>query len=453
VVLNAQVVNNIRVQRKIFVPSNDSFCRWLNIFTNQDTVSRTFNMITGNNLGSDSNTIIVTTSDGDTTPELSDNWVTTMQNYSGGTSTDPRIGHVLKGPGAPVGLASINFANGDDNPYWAYTLTLAPGETAIIMNFAVGQPSKAQAAAKCVELITLPTNALACMTSTEISQVRNFSASASHTVRFLAGANGWVDGNWEQTVANGGSTTAVRAMANAGYIFLDWNGDNGFYSTDNPLVVNNVTSDMTITASFANLPPSVIITSPVNGATVSGPVSVQVQASDSDGIASVTLAIDGRQISGIQSRVEIFGKAASASSLYSFNWDTLAYANGTHSLQATAYDNVGLSASVTNTVNVNNAILSLQATRLEERTWTMVKEYAHLVIGLNYGTSAVAKYSIMRKEGTGPYVAVKEISLSDLQGSFTWNDGYLNKGSHYAYRVLALNSAGATVGGSPEVSL
>jgi len=146
VVLGAQIINNIRVQRKIYVPDNDAFCRWLNIFTNQDTVSRTFNMITGNNMGSDSNTIIVTTSDGDASAEIGDNWVTTMQNYSGGTSPDPRAGHVLKGPGAPVGLANILFTNGDDNPYWAYTLTLTPGETAIIMNFAVGQPNKAAAA-------------------------------------------------------------------------------------------------------------------------------------------------------------------------------------------------------------------------------------------------------------------------------------------------------------------
>jgi hypothetical protein len=163
VVLNAQVMNNIQVQRKIYVPDNDAFCRWLNIFTNQDSVSRTFNMATGNNMGSDSRTIIVTTSDGDTIAELTDNWVTTMQNYSGNTSADPRAGHVLQGPGAPVGLAGINFVNGDDNPYWAYTLTLAPGQTAIIMNFAVGQPSKAAAAAKCAELAGLPANALACM--------------------------------------------------------------------------------------------------------------------------------------------------------------------------------------------------------------------------------------------------------------------------------------------------
>ncbi|HSQ35422.1 MAG TPA: Ig-like domain-containing protein, partial [Candidatus Binatia bacterium] len=442
VVLNAQVIDNIRVQRKIFVPSNDSFCRWLNIFTNQDTVNRTFNIMPSNNLGSDSNNIIVATSDGDALPELSDHWVTTMQNYTGSTSPDPRIGHVLKGPGAPVGLAAINFANGDDNPHWAYTLTLAPGETAIIMNFAVGQPSKAQAAAKCAELITLPANVLACMTPAEVSQVRNF-AVGNHAVVFLAGANGSVSGDTNQTVADGGDAAPVLAVADPGYIFVDWTGNNGFYASDNPLTVYNVKMDMTITANFANLPPVVVILTPANGATVRGTVDVQVDASDLDGIALVKLDVGGQQIAALQPRITgIAGKAAAGSSLYSFNWDTTLFANGQHALQATAFDKAGFSASVSHTVTIDNAILSLQASRLQERTWTMVRDYAHLTIGLSHGTAATAKYAIMRKEASGPYATAKEISLAELaSGNFTWNDGYLKKSVVYTYRVLALDSA------------
>jgi uncharacterized repeat protein (TIGR02543 family) len=447
VVLNAQVINHILVQRKIFVPSNDSFCRWLNIFTNQDTVSRTFNMVTGNNMGSDSNTLIVNSSDGDAVAELTDNWVTTMQNYSGSTSSDPRVGHVLKGPGAPVGLANIHFANGDDNPYWAYTLTLAPGETAIIMNFAVGQPSKAAAAAKCAELIGLPANALACMNPAEQSQVRNFFAAVkTYGVLFRAGANGTVTGDLLQTVNVGGNTTPVSAVANAGYIFTNWTGDNGLVSTDNPLTVYNVQMDMTITANFVNLPPKVAILTPANGTTVYGTVNAQVEASDLDGIARVKFEVDGQQI--------VAGQSGPAGSIYLFPWDTTLFANGQHGLRATAVDNAGFSASVTHTVNVDNAILTLQVSRLQERTWTMAKEYGRLVIGLSHGTAATAKYTVVRKEGSGSYTAIKEISVPELaSGNFAWNDGYLNKGVHYMYRVLALNPAGATVGVSPEISI
>src|SRR5262249_54244790 len=122
VVLNPQLMmmGSIRVQRKVFVPDNDAFARWLNIFTNTDTSPHTVTMVTSNNLGSDSNTIIDSSSNGNATAELTDTWVTTFQNYSGNISTDPRLGHVLQGPGAPVGLAGINFVNGDDNPFWGY---------------------------------------------------------------------------------------------------------------------------------------------------------------------------------------------------------------------------------------------------------------------------------------------------------------------------------------------
>lgn len=177
VLFSPQTIGNLTVSRKVFVPDNDSFARWQNIVTNNGATPRTVTLITANNLGSDSNTIITGTSSGNLTAEVADTWVTSMQNYAlDGTSTDPRLGHVLRGPGSSVGLAGINFVDGDDNPFWGYTFTLAPGETKIIVNFATGQPSKAAAAAKAAELANLTNpNALTCMSATDKSRVANFS--------------------------------------------------------------------------------------------------------------------------------------------------------------------------------------------------------------------------------------------------------------------------------------
>lgn len=177
VVLNTQTFGSLVMQRKVFVPNNDSFARWLDIFTNIGASSELVTMVVANNLGSDSHTLIDATSNGDTVADLQDTWVTTFQNFSGSatTSSDPRLGHVLQGPGAHVPLAGINFANGDDNPFWGYTFTLAPGETRIIMNFVTGQPSRAAARAKAAELVGLPPNTLQCMTRTEQAEVLNFS--------------------------------------------------------------------------------------------------------------------------------------------------------------------------------------------------------------------------------------------------------------------------------------
>jgi hypothetical protein len=176
VVFPVQTVASLNVQmwRKVYVPDNDAYARWLNYFKNTGSSPVTITPVIANNLGSDSNTIIVTSSNGNATAETTDTWVTTFQNYSGTTSSDPRLGHVFQGPGAPVQLAGINFANGDDNPFWGYTFTLQPGETKIIMNFAVVQPSKAAAAAKATSLAGVFTNGLACTTPTEQAEIANF---------------------------------------------------------------------------------------------------------------------------------------------------------------------------------------------------------------------------------------------------------------------------------------
>lgn len=178
IVTPTKTIGALSVYRKVFVPNNDQFIRWADVFTNTSAAPVTFRADTGNNLGSDSNTVIVSSSDGDTTAQLTDTWVSTFQNFTNGTSSDPRIGHVLQGTGAPTPLSSIHFADGDDNPYWGYTITLAPGQTKIILNFATGQGTKASANAKAAQLASLPASSTQCLSATELSQVTNFAVGA-----------------------------------------------------------------------------------------------------------------------------------------------------------------------------------------------------------------------------------------------------------------------------------
>jgi len=168
--------NGITMQRTVYVPTADSYARWNNIVTNTGATSQTVTLVIANNLGSDSNTVITGSSSGGTTVNTTSQWVTTFQNYSGTTSSDPRLGHVFGGPGAQVPLAGINFADGDDNPFWGYTFTLAPGQTRSILNFAVVQPSKAAAATKAASLVNLPAGTLNCLSQAQQTQVANFNA-------------------------------------------------------------------------------------------------------------------------------------------------------------------------------------------------------------------------------------------------------------------------------------
>jgi hypothetical protein len=89
-------------------------------------------------------------------------------------------------------------------------------------------------------------------------------------------------------------------------------------------------------------PPTTSITSPANGATVSGTITVTASASDNVGVVKVEFYID----SVLKSTV--------TTSPYTFSWNTTTVANGSHTIFSKAYDaagNVGTSATVTVTVN------------------------------------------------------------------------------------------------------
>jgi uncharacterized repeat protein (TIGR02543 family) len=68
-----------------------------------------------------------------------------------------------------------------------------------------------------------------------------------YTIKFQA-ESASLTGNTSQLIYHGESGTPVTAIAPAGYVFLKWTLDGADYSTANPLTVNNVTRDMTLTA-------------------------------------------------------------------------------------------------------------------------------------------------------------------------------------------------------------
>jgi hypothetical protein len=91
-------------------------------------------------------------------------------------------------------------------------------------------------------------------------------------------------------------------------------------------------------------PPTASIASPGAGATVSGTVSIQANASDNVGVTRVDFLVDGSLLS------------SDTTAPYAASWNTTGAANGTHSLTARAFDaanNQRTSAAVSVTVNNN----------------------------------------------------------------------------------------------------
>ncbi|MFT5130901.1 MAG: putative repeat protein (TIGR02543 family), partial [Rhodothermales bacterium] len=70
-----------------------------------------------------------------------------------------------------------------------------------------------------------------------------------HSVIFVPSGDGSISGPVLQMVVNNGSTLAVAPQPAPNHYFTGWSG--GATGTDNPLVITNVTSDLTVTAHFA----------------------------------------------------------------------------------------------------------------------------------------------------------------------------------------------------------
>jgi uncharacterized repeat protein (TIGR01451 family) len=303
----AQTIGPLSVSRKVFVPTNDTFIRWANTFTNTSGAPVTFTMVTANNLGSDSNTRIVSSSNGDNVAQTTDTWVSTFQNFSGNTSSDPRLGHVLQGAGAPTPVSAINFADGDDNPYWTYSITLAPGQTKTILNFATGQGTKAAANAKAAALALLPDNADQCMSATEYNQIANFATSADLSIVKTSTPSGTVNAgqpfSYNLAVTNSGpgsaSSVSVVDQLPPGLVFgsatgTGWscNEVGGTVTCTMPTLA--VGSANPITINFAAAPANAVVLS--NTATVTSSDSDPVPANNSSTVGLTVVAVSDLSI-------------------------------------------------------------------------------------------------------------------------------------------------------------
>lgn len=126
-----------------------------------------------------------------------------------------------------------------------------------------------------------------------------------------------------------GQVVQLTAVASPGWHFDHWSGD--LSGTQNPKSIT-MNGDKSVTAYFAedNVPPSVSITEPVNGAilAVGSNVTIRATASDTDGVVTkVEFYRDGIKL------------GEDTSSLYETTWNSVPL--GHHTLTAMATDNDG----------------------------------------------------------------------------------------------------------------
>jgi len=193
--------------------------------------------------------------------------------------------------------------------------------------------------------------------------------------------------------------------------------------------------------------PTVTITNPQNGSTVSGTVTIQAEATDR--------GIKGKAPSGIQ-KVEFYidgtlvGADTTSPYTYSWNTDSLQYGS-THTIQAKAYDNTGrvgvspevtvvvgdVDAPIVNITNPQNgSTVSGTVTIQAEATDRGIKGKAPS------GIQKVEFYidgTLVGADTTSPY-------------SYSWNTDSLQYGSTHTIQAKAYDNAGRS-GISPEITV
>jgi hypothetical protein len=90
--------------------------------------------------------------------------------------------------------------------------------------------------------------------------------------------------------------------------------------------------------------PSVTLTVPLEGSTVSGPVTLTATAMDDNGVAGVEFFVDDSSL----------GDATLVDNNWVLPWNTTEWMNGSHSVTAVATDTIGQTSSDTNNVIVDN---------------------------------------------------------------------------------------------------
>ena len=187
------------------------------------------------------------------------------------------------------------------------------------------------------------------------------------------------------------------------------------------------------TATADTTPPTVAVSAPAAGATVSGAVTVTATASDNGSVAGVQLRLDGLNLG-----------AEDTTSPYSTSWDTFATANGSHTLTAVARDaagNVTTSAPVTVTVQNTASAGLVGAWALDEGSGTAAADQSGRG---NNGTVANAAWTASGRfngavsfNGTSSIVNVPDSATLDLTTGLTLS-AWVNPSVVSSWRTVVL---------------
>jgi hypothetical protein len=230
---------------------------------------------------------------------------------------------------------------------------------------------------------------------------------------------------------DGGASVAATGLQNWTYSLDTTKLSNGAHTvrataTNQAGLTATATITFTVSNGTSSQPPTISITQPANGATVSGMASVQGTAVDGTGLATVTVSLDG-------------GASVAATGLqnWTYSLDTTKLSNGAHTVTATATNQAGLTATASRSFIVDNGPTSSVPTVTIDKPTELTTVFGTI----DFQGKASSSQGIV-----SVYVSVDFVSFDLANGLNAWtyqvDTTKLADGIHH-FNAQARDSAGA----------
>ncbi|MDB5254500.1 MAG: hypothetical protein JWL80_566 [Parcubacteria group bacterium] len=179
-------------------------------------------------------------------------------------------------------------------------------------------------------------------------------------------------------------------------------------------------------------PPTVSMTAPTNGATVSGSsVAVSATASDNTSVIGVQFKLDGTNLG-----------TEDTSSAYGITWNTTSATDGSHSLVAVARDGAGNYATSTAvTVTVSNGAGDTTPPVISgvSPSGTLTAGVASVSVHVTTNENATCRYST--SAGT-PYISMSGLFIFTGSTSHSFGANFLQASTTYTYYIRCVDQLG-----------
>ena len=239
-----------------------------------------------------------------------------------------------------------------------------------------------------------------------------------------------------QTTNSGSLTASTNVVANTPYTTVISGSGQGNYT----LNITYPTPDVPLPDTTQ---PTVRISAPTAGSTVSGSVAVNGSASDNTTVAKVEVSLDN----GVYQAATATPPLPVGSLAWTYSLDTTQLSNGSHSITVRATDSSNNVQTATESVTVNNQVADTTPPTAPTNLSSPSQSTTSIALTWSASTDnvGVTSYDVYRNNA--------KVGSVSVAAATSYTDSGLTSGTSYTYYVIAKDAAGNSSPASSSISV